>query len=70
MSFLPNPIACDVCGIVKGQANHWYYSFDTTIATGFMVYRWDTEAENRNRPELVHLCGQVCVGKKLSEWMG
>jgi len=26
MSWLPNPIACDVCGVIKQPSNNWYYA--------------------------------------------
>lgn len=66
MSFLPNPIACDVCGIVKGQANHWFYA-DASKGE-WIVWTWASEAEDRGK-NYTHLCGHVCAVKKLSEWM-
>jgi hypothetical protein len=72
MAWLPNPIACDVCGAVKQPSNHWWYAEmlpqDHENAT-FQIWPWDYPAEDRSRP-ILHLCGQVCVIRKLNEWMG
>lgn len=58
---------CDVCGKVKGEANHW----------------WKLAFMDEGRPHLVllpmadkyeptgsiHLCGESCVQRKVSEFM-
>mgnify|MGYP003394643793 CR=1 FL=1 len=73
MSWLPNPIACDVCGIVKQPSNNWYYGkirpdVPTEDEAIFCLWPWDYPAEDRNEP-FVHLCGQACAIRKLSEFM-
>ena len=67
MSWLPNPIACDVCGTVKQPSNHWWYA--EIAAEYFWMHPWDDTAEDSSKPYL-HLCGQVCATRKLNEWMG
>lgn len=66
MSFLPTPIICDVCKASKTAVNHWFYA---NILGGFNVYKWDPDAENPKNVDVIHLCGHVCVVKKLSEWL-
>jgi hypothetical protein len=73
MSWLPNPIACDVCGIVKQPSNHWWYAEIRPISevegdAVFYLLPWGQEAEDRSKP-YVHLCGQVCAVRKLAEFM-
>jgi hypothetical protein len=66
MSWLPNPIACDVCGVVKQPSNHWYYA--EIVPEYFWIHPWGPEADKRDKP-YGHLCGQVCATRKLNEWM-
>lgn len=73
MAWLPNPIACDVCGAVKQPSNHWYYAEirpDTPaeVNAGFSIWPWDYPAEDRSM-EYVHLCGQACAIRKLAEFL-
>ncbi len=67
--FLPNPIACDVCGILKQPSNHWYYAMLNVSGPCFTILPWHEIAEDRARADVVHLCGQACADKKLAEWM-
>lgn len=69
MSFLPNPIACDVCKAVKQPSNHWwYYQLVRIDKSGFQIFPWAPEAEVKDSG-FGHLCGHTCAVKKLSEWM-
>ena len=68
--WLPNPIACDVCGSIKKDANHWYYAeLRPRDDESFQIWHWDWPAEDRERKGIIHLCGQACATKKMSEWM-
>ena len=72
MAWLPNPIACDVCGAVKQASNHWYYAaiMDKSHAhAAFSVWPWDNLAEDRSQGQFVHLCGQDCAIRKLAEFL-
>ena len=58
-------IECDVCGKVKQEVNHWF------------VIRLEISALTLNKwpvahmcPDAKHICGQECVQKFLSNWMG
>lgn len=54
---------CDVCGRSKQETNQWFrLEFGSDL---FVLMAWSQEAKI---PEL-HLCGQECASKKLSEWM-
>ena len=53
---------CDVCGRSKQETNQWFrLEFGSDL---FVLMAWSQEAKSR-----VHLCGQECASKKLSEWM-
>jgi hypothetical protein len=73
MAWLPNPIACDVCGAVKQPSNNWHYAeirpySDQETDPVFSIRPWDYPAEDRTKP-YVHLCGQACAMRKLNEFM-
>ncbi len=59
---------CDICGALKRSENHWWA---LRFLAGVAQLRplW-LSRENAFEPaaEFV-LCGEVCVGKKISEWM-
>ena len=60
---------CDVCGAVKGETNHWY---QIRRLEALHLYRWDFGGECREElsGERLHLCGQACVIRKITEFMG
>lgn len=57
-------ITCDVCGKVKGQVNHWWIA---DIVMNFQLFTWSDDGAKQNNH--IHLCGQECAVKKMSEWM-
>jgi hypothetical protein len=56
---------CDVCGIQKGVANHWYCF--ATAPNGFTLTTWrdDVHADNIG----MHVCGQTCAVRALHLWL-
>jgi hypothetical protein len=71
---VPNHIVCNVCGLAKGETNHWLKCITippTAEAPGLEgiafalidapVYDPDIKIE--------HLCGQGCAHKRLSQWL-
>jgi hypothetical protein len=72
MAWLPNPIACDVCGVVKQPSNHWWYVDIQVISLNdgdyFTMRSWDDLAEDRSKP-FKHICGQACAIRLLNEFM-
>ena len=59
--------SCEVCGVLKGASNHWF----RVVATdrSLMIMPWGQQlymqAENEK-----HLCGDVCIGKLVQDWLG
>jgi hypothetical protein len=71
MAWLPNPIACDMCGAVKQPSNNWYYAAfvpQTEDDAHLTIWPWDYPAEDRSKP-YKHICGQVCAIRLLNEFM-
>lgn len=56
---LSERIECDICGIVKGEANHWI-TYGRYPALNFKPWRDDYIDRG-------HLCGESCAGKMLSK---
>ncbi len=58
--------SCDVCGVQKGAANHWYV---LCISTQSMhIHQWIDEAVIV--PGGLHICGERCLITKISERLG
>ena len=62
---------CDVCGVQKQEANHWWTyhsrgSGDHSSVPIIRIWNWG----DCNIPEIGHLCGEQCVLKKVAEIMG
>ncbi len=60
---------CDMCGAVRGDANHWFVVNLTNV--GYHLYLWGwAEAEGRlDDDDANHLCGQKCVHALLDRWL-
>ena len=60
---------CDVCEVEKGDENGWMVVevFDDQ----FTVLRWDSSAEllRQIAPNLEHVCGAVCLHKRVNQWL-
>ncbi len=59
--------ACDGCGIVKGEANHWW---KTRAGGGLRGFHLFTFASLDIEEPIAHYCGQDCVIKALAAFMG
>jgi hypothetical protein len=58
-------ITCDVCGVHKIEANHWFMAFEHK---GMLkLSAWGVL--NGVRPNAKHLCGEKCVHRLLDEFM-
>lgn len=55
---------CDVCGKPKGATNHWYALLITKEA--MTVWQW----WQCHQPGTLHICGEACLLKKISERLG
>ena len=58
---------CDGCRVPKQESNHWWLMRPASPA-GTLLLPWD-EAE-ATLPGIMHLCGEGCVTKALTAWMG
>jgi hypothetical protein len=58
-------ITCDVCGVHKIEANHWFMAFEHKGT--LKLSAWG--ALNRVRPDMKHLCGEKCVHRLLDEFL-
>jgi hypothetical protein len=58
-------ISCDICGLEKKQAKHWFVAYDRDGE--LRVSGWSST--NKLRPGAKHLCGQTCLHKLLDEFM-
>ena len=54
---------CDVCGIVKGENNHWF-RIDT--AAGLELNAWNVAPMTSTS---VDLCSDSCVIKTVQQWL-
>ena len=55
---------CDICGIEKKVANHWFIAFEHNGTLKLSAW----SALNRKR-QMKHLCGQSCVHRLVDEFM-
>ncbi len=55
---------CDICGIDKKEANHWFMAFEEKGTLKFGAWG----ALNRKR-HVKHLCGQRCVHRFLDDFL-
>ena len=56
---------CDVCDKAKGEANHWFLA--SVSPTAISIFGWN-EGDSARR-EAIHLCGERCVLRKVSEFI-
>lgn len=57
--------SCDVCGVQKGAANHWY-----TLQLGVDLMQVRTWRTGHVEPAALHICGERCLLTKISERLG
>ena len=62
---------CDVCAVPKRDTNHWWKGYlvkrdGTDHPAGLLLVAWDVVVDS---DEPMHLCGEACATKKLSEVM-
>ena len=58
-------IRCDMCGVQKREANHWFIAYEDSGE--LRVGGWS--AQQLFRPGRIHLCGENCLHKLLSEFL-
>jgi len=62
--------ACDECGAVKQQSNHWVLAWSSErlgrhVGRHVSFVPWLADATDRD--SLIHLCGEGCAAKVLSK---
>ncbi len=68
-----NTVACDVCGRMKQETNHWFLAIapvDTSDPRNNGIAFGTSEAVIQDSTGLIleHICGQECLHKRLSRW--
>jgi len=67
---------CDVCGKQKGDVNHWWVLWtrgkNPTFQIALELRTWNEESLKGAvwADKHFHLCGQECVLKQVTEFMG
>lgn len=62
---LRQAISCDICGAEKKQTNNWFLAYEKA---GELHISW-LNSRARQRPDLMHFCGQTCLHKLVDEFM-
>jgi hypothetical protein len=57
-------VTCDVCGIEKKEANHWFTAYEDKGALNLCG-----GVLSRKRQIIKHLCGQACVHRLMDIFM-
>lgn len=57
--------ACDVCGVQKKEANHWWL-VNIDEANTLLIMPWKADRVDDCQ---LHLCGEACVAKKVAEFL-
>lgn len=73
---IENLVHCDRCPATKKEANHWFIAFRVNqvqdelvgISGGLTIVRWNEQLARHEKA--IHLCGESCVQKTLSEFTG
>jgi hypothetical protein len=61
---------CDVCGVEKKVANHWFIAEMTNVGIHFHTWEWAVRECQLDEERVRHLCGQACAHKMLDEFLG
>lgn len=57
-------VTCDICGIDKKEANHWFTACEEKGTLKLSAGVW-----KRKRPATKHLCGQGCVHRFIDDFL-
>lgn len=60
---------CDVCGVQKGETNHWFKVIFVAGGDGMFLFPAHRECMSSEGKEF-DLCGQQCVQRKVEEYIG
>ena len=64
-----SPHACNICGRMKGEVNHWWVMIRRPNRVE--LYRWNERLAQfgHSHPAVLTLCGQSCVQRAGAAWM-
>jgi hypothetical protein len=67
-----NVARCDVCNVIKGDANRWLMATSSTslspaVLKGFYIFHWDGTVAHQ--PDVKLLCGEQCLQKLLTKFL-
>ena len=63
-------IICNVCGIAKGETNHWFKAvIDPLHPVGIAFGSHEATIGDPTGLEMEHICGQACLHKRLFRWI-
>jgi hypothetical protein len=57
---------CDVCGVERKEANHWFVFWFDKIKNTVEIAAW---GENANYQGFQHVCGQEHLNVLVSRWI-
>ena len=65
---LSHPFTCDVCGVHKGEQNHWFRVWAARFSGGnaVMMATWDCQTDIKH----CHCCGEEHALRKAGELLG
>lgn len=57
---------CDICGVVRAEANHWLLAGVAEASRGriWSIRDWNEDVAHESA---IHLCGSVCAHKALDK---
>lgn len=65
---------CDSCKTQKQDGNHWFVARITQVGIHIHTWAWAVREEQMDDDgvkgvSVLHLCGEQCVSKAVSEWL-
>lgn len=60
----PNPFTCDICGVHKGEQNHWFRVWKDEADGLVVIAPWGFDVE---AAEHFHCCGEQHAVQKAAE---
>lgn len=69
---IDNVTRCDVCGVEKGETNHWLVAITYPAWTGILFAPAEDALQPGDRPaesRYEDICGEACAHKRLSQFL-
>ena len=67
----PDHTTCDICGVAKGETNHWHVAIQAADMAGIMFVPAEEATAQRTLPHITiqDICGEACAVKRLSQYL-